>query len=79
MLEKCVDTKSLIQAVKKSVKTLPQDYYKTFAETYELDAEKVEKSFSYIYNMSDIKLKQSIENYIYKLRTLLKSEDQNAS
>lgn len=75
MIEKCVDTRSLIQTVKKSVKTLPKDYFKTFAETYELDPQQVEKSFSYIYNMSDNKLKQSIENYVYKLRTLLKNED----
>lgn len=74
-LDKCKDNKTLIQNVKKCVRSIPKDYAKIFAENYELDALQVEKSFSYIYNMSEHKLRQSIENYIYKLKVILKSED----
>ena len=74
-LDKCVDHKSLILNIKRSIVSLPDDYSTTFARNYELDPSQVEKSFSYIYNMSDLKLKQGIETYIYKLRTILKRED----
>ena len=73
-LERCVDTKSLVLNIKKCIKSLPSDYYRSFAEIYDFPTEKVEKSFSYIYNMSDNKLKQSIENYIYKLKNVLKRD-----
>lgn len=71
-LEKCEDTKNLILTIKRCIKSLPDNYYKIFAENYEYSSEQVEKSFSYIYNMSDTKLKQSIETYIYMLKSLLK-------
>lgn len=74
-LDKVTDTKSLILVIKRSIRTLPVDYYKIFAKNYGFDPQQVEKSFSFIYNMSDQKLKQSIENYIYKLRNILKRED----
>lgn len=74
-LDRCVDHKSLIQNIKRCITSLPSDYYKTFARMYALDPLQVEKSFSYIYNMSDLKLKQGIETYIYKLRTILKREE----
>ena len=71
-LDKCEDTKSLVLNIKRCIKSLPNNYYKIFAELYEYPVEQVEKSFSYIYNMSDSKLKQSIENYIYMLMNKLK-------
>ena len=71
-LDKCEDTKSLVLNIKRCIKSLPDNYYKIFAELYEYPVEQVEKSFSYIYNMSDSKLKQSIENYIYMLMNKLK-------
>lgn len=71
-LEHCTDTKSLVLMIKRCIKSLPKHYYKIFAETYKYPPEKVEKSFAYIYNMSDTKLKQSIENYVYTLMTVLK-------
>lgn len=73
-LSKCVDTRSLVLNIKKSIKSLPEDYYKTFAENYDYPVEQVEKSFSYIYNMTDNKLKQSIENYVFRLRSVLKKD-----
>ena len=74
-LDKCTDTKSLILTIKRSIRTLPPDYYQIFAENYNFTPQQVEKSFSFIYNMSDHKLKQSIENYIYKLRNILRKEE----
>ena len=74
-VEKCKDTKSVVSNIKKCIKSLPEDYPDTFAINYNIPKEQVEKSFSYIYNMSDGKLRQSKENYIYKLRVILKSED----
>ena len=74
-LEKCVDHKSLVMNIRRSILSLPDDYADTFSRMYDLDPLQVEKSFSYIYNMSDLKLKQGIETYIYKLRTILKRED----
>ena len=71
-LDKCTDIKNLILLIKRCIKSLPKDYYKIFAENYEYPTQQVEKSFSYIYNMSDNKLKQSIENYVYTLKSLLK-------
>lgn len=71
-LDKCEDTKSLVLNIKRCIKSLPDNYYKIFAESYEYPVKQVEKSFSYIYNMSDSKLKQSIENYIYMLMNKLK-------
>lgn len=73
-LEKCKDLKSLITNLKKSIKTLDKDYPQIFATSYNIPREKVENSFQYIYNMSDGKLKQAIENYVYKLKVLLKNE-----
>lgn len=73
-LEGVSNDKLLISNIKKSIKSLPSDYYLLFANTYNLDSKQVEKSFNYIYNMSDNKLRQSIETYIYKLRTVLRSE-----
>ena len=72
--DKELDNRSLIFNIKKCIKTLPANYPKLFAETYNLDPKTVEKSFSYIYNMSDTKLKQGIENYLYVLKKLLKGE-----
>ncbi len=74
-LERCVDTKSLVANIRKSIVSLPDDYSNTFAKEYQFDVKQVEKSFEYIYNMSDTKLKQAIEGYVYKLRVLLKKED----
>lgn len=71
-LDKCVDTRSLVANIRKSIKSLPEDYPSIFATTYGLSTQQVEKSFKYIYNMSDTKLKQSIESYVYQLRVLLK-------
>lgn len=68
------DDKGIIQAIKKSIRSLPDNYSQIFAETYSLDAKQVETSFKYIYNMSDVKLKQSIEVYLYKLRSVLTKE-----
>lgn len=65
------DDKGLVNGIKKSIKSLPPDYTRLFAKNYNLDEDIVKKSFSYIYKMSDTKLKTSIENYIYKLRTVL--------
>lgn len=73
-LNKCNDTRSLVLNIKKSIKSLPEEYYKTFAENYDYPAEQVEKSFQYIYNMTDNKLKQSIENYVYRLKSVLKKD-----
>ena len=73
-LEGIASDKSLIHNIKKSIRSLPEGYAKLFAENYDLDSELVEKSFTYIYNMNDTKLKQSIETYIYKLRAVLESE-----
>lgn len=73
-LDKCKDNKSLVLNIKKCVRSIPDNYFKLFASSYGLDPLQVEKSFSYIYNMSDHKLRQAIENYIYKLRVVLKSE-----
>lgn len=73
-LNKCVDTRTLVLNIKKSIKSLPEDYYKIFAENYDYPEQQVEKSFSYIYNMTDNKLKQSIENYVYRLRSILKRD-----
>ena len=70
-LENVTNDIALAQAVKKSIKSLPKDYFKIFAEIYDLPVDIVEISFDYIYNMSDMKLKDSIENYIHILRTVL--------
>lgn len=72
-VDKCVDTRTLVLNIRKSIVSLPQDYYKIFAKEYQFNEQQVEKSFSYIYNMSDTKLKQTIESYVYKLRVLLKN------
>lgn len=74
-LDKCTDTRSLVLNIRKSIRGLPENYPVIFAESYGLDKALVEKSFKYIYNMSDNKLKQSIENYVYRLRVILKRED----
>lgn len=74
-LEKCKDNKALIQNIKRSIRSLPEDYSHLFAINYGLEDKLVEKSFSYIYNMSDHKLRQAIENYIYRLKAILKSEE----
>ena len=73
-LDKCTDTHSLILNVKRSIRNLPQHYYKIFAENYDYSPEQVEKSFQYIYNMTDNKLRQAIENYIYTLKSVLKKD-----
>lgn len=73
-LEGKTTDKLLISSIKKSIKSLPKTYYQQFALNYQLDPEQVEKSFSYIYNMTDVKLKETIELYLYKLRAVLKKE-----
>ena len=70
-LENVNNDRSLIVAIKKSIRSLPPDYSKIFAKTYGLDKDKVESSFKYIYNMNDSKLRQSIEDYIHRLRNIL--------
>lgn len=70
-LSNIIDDKSLIIAIKKSIKSLPEDYYKIFSKSYGISSDKVESSFRYIYHMNDAKLRQSIEDYIHKLRKLL--------
>lgn len=74
-IEQISDDKSLVYQIKKSIKSLPENYFISFAKNYDLDKNLVEKSFSYIYNMSDNRMKSSIENYIYKLRSLLKKDN----
>lgn len=69
------DDKSLINLVKKSIRTLPDNYIRYFSESYDIPEELVGKSFQFIYNMSDAKLRSSIENYIYTLRTKFKKEN----
>lgn len=73
-LDRCNDTHSLVLNIKRSIKSLPKDYYKIFAKIYGYPPQQVEKSFSYIYNMTDNKLKQSIENYVYNLKNILKKD-----
>lgn len=68
------DDKSLVSQIKKSIKSLPESYSESFAYHYNLDVNKVVKSFQLIYNMNDNKLKQSIESYIYELRSILRKE-----
>lgn len=67
--------KMLINLVRKSIRTLPDNYVKHFANNYELDVESVEKAFQIVNSMSDTKLRSSIENYIYTLRTKLKRDN----
>ena len=74
-LGKCVDNRSLIFNIKKCIRSLSDNYSYSFAKNYGFDPQQVDKSFEYIYNMSDQKLKQGIENYIYTLKKILKSED----
>lgn len=71
-LSKCTDTKNLVLNIKRCIKSLPENYAQIFAKNYDYSTKTVENSFSYIYNMSDNKLKQSIENYIYNLKNVLK-------
>ncbi len=66
--------KSLISAIKKSIKSLPDDYVYSFSSNYNLDSKLVENSFKLIYNMSDDRLTKSIEGYIYKLRSIFRRD-----
>lgn len=70
-LENVTNDISLVQAVKKSIRSLPEDYAQIFSETYDIPLEKVEISFQYIYNMKEQKLKQSVEDYVHILKTVL--------
>lgn len=70
-LETVHNDRTLTGAIKKSIKSLPEDYSKIFSNNYDIPQEKVDKSFQYIYNMSDGKLKQSIEDYVHVLRIVL--------
>ena len=73
-IDQTIDDKSLVNQIKKSIRSLPDNYSYLFAKTYNLDEILVEKSFSYIYNMSDSKMRLAIENYIYKLRSILERD-----
>jgi hypothetical protein len=73
-IELVVDDRTLVYQVKKCIKSLPDTYFESFALNYGLDKDLVKKSFSYIYNMSDNRMKSSIEGYIYKLRSIFKKD-----
>ena len=65
----------LVNLIKKSIRTLPDSYVDHFATDYELDKDSVRKAFSIVDKMSDTKLRNSIENYIYTLRIKLKRDN----
>ena len=65
----------LINTIRRAIRSLPSNYTEIFASNYEIPLELVGKAFSFIYNMNDSKLRQSIEVYIYHLRILLKRND----
>lgn len=73
-LENVKDDITLINAIRKSIKSLPDDYSTIFAQNYNIPIDKVDNSFKYIYNMNDSKLKSSIEEYIHQLRNILLKE-----
>ena len=71
--------KTLISIIKKSIRTLPENYMIYFSENYGLSIDDVKKCFSIVKNMSDLKLKKSIENYVYILRSKLRREIKNVT
>lgn len=70
-LENVSDDKSLVANIKKSIKSLPENYSTIFSNNYDIEKDKVDISFDYIYNMNDSKLRQSIEHYVHVLRIVL--------
>ena len=60
----------LFSAIKKEIHTLNLNS-KIFADEYELPKDEVDKAFNSILNMSEEKLKSSVEGYIYKIRSNL--------
>lgn len=73
-LEGIDNEKSLVSSIKKSIKSLPKTYFHTFSKEHGLPLDEVEKSFSFIYNISDSKLTRSIQIYVRKLKNMLGKE-----
>lgn len=73
-IENTEDETKLVSAIKRSIRSLPENYSQIFADNYSLPKDKVDVSFEYIYNMNDSKLRQSIENYIHVLRIVLSKD-----
>ena len=73
-LDAVKDDKSLISLAKKSLRNRSHDYVNYFSDYYDIPKDKVIKALESIDKMSDTKLRTSIENYIYTLRSKLKRE-----
>ena len=73
-LDAVKDDKSLISLAKKSIRNRSLNYVNYFSEYYDIPKDKVIKALDSIDKMSDTKLRTSIENYIYTLRSKLKRE-----
>ena len=73
-LDAVKDDKSLISLAKKSIRNRSLNYVNYFSEYYDIPKDKVIKALESIDKMSDTKLRTSIENYIYTLRSKLKRE-----
>ena len=73
-LQNVKDDITLVNAIRKSIKTLPSNYSKVFAEEYDIPLDKVDESFKYIYNMSDDKLKSVLSVYVCQLREILSGD-----
>lgn len=73
-LDSVKDDKSLVRLIKNSIRNRPSNYVKYFSDYYEVPEDKVKKALDFLDKMSDTKLRTSIENYVYTLRSKLKRE-----
>lgn len=71
-VQKCTSYDMTMNQIRRAIKSLPREYYLIFSEIYDLDINLVEKFFNMVYNMSDTKLKQSIEAYSYQIMSIMR-------
>lgn len=73
-LESINDLNYLSKFIRKSITSLPDSYIKSFSENYDIDIKKLRDIFKSIKSMSPEKLKESVDLYLFKLKSMLKRE-----